>query len=146
MARYNLHDPLDYLAALDFINQAKEHGFDIDLKRYSQKRSSQQNRYYHFICSYFAHKYGCTNYEAENVYMKQIAAKRVFESMIIDKDGREITYYRSSADLDKSEMSYAISNFLAFAESNNIPIPYENDDRSIRICEREIEKTTTYGT
>lgn len=146
MARYKVTDPIDYLAALDFINQAKEQGVDIELKYYSPKRSNPQNRYYHFICSYFAHKYGCTNYEAENVYMKQIAARKVFESKVVSKDGREITYFRSSADLDKSEMSYAISNFLAFAESNNIPIPYESDERSIRISEREIEKTTSYGT
>lgn len=146
MARYTPNDPRDYLDALDFINLARERGFDIDLKRYTPRRSDQQNRYYHFICSYFAHKYGCTNYEAENVYMKQIAARRVFETDIKDKSGNTITYFRSSADLDKSEMSYAISNFIAFAESNGIPIPYENDETSIRLCEREIEKTTSYGT
>lgn len=146
MAQYKVTDPIDYLAALDFINQAKEQGVDIELKYYSPKRSNPQNRYYHFICSYFAHKYGCTNYEAENVYMKQIAARKVFEAELKDKYGTTIRYFRSSADLDKSEMSYAISNFLAFAESNNIPIPYENDVRSIRICEREIEKTTSFGT
>lgn len=146
MARYKITDPIDYLAAIDFINQAKEQGVDIELKRYSPKRSNPQNKYYHFICSYFAHKYGCTNYEAENVYMKQIAARKVFEAECTDKQGKTIRYFRSSSDLDKSEMSYAISNFLAFAESNNIPIPYENDERSVRICEREIEKTTAYGT
>ena len=146
MARYKLLDPRDYLAALDFINQAKEQNRDIDLKLYSPKRSSPQNKYYHFICSYFAHKYGCTSYEAENVYMKQIAARKVFESKVIDKDGQEITYFRSSSDLSRPEMSYAISNFLAFAECHNIPIPYEGDERSITLCEREIEKTTSYGT
>ena len=146
MARYKCSDPRDYLAALDFINLSKEQGFDIELKRYTPQRSNPQNKYYHFICSYFAHKYGCTNYEAENVYMKQIAARRVFEVEHKDNHGRTVRYFRSSADLDKSEMSYAISNFLAFAESNGIPIPYENDEASIRICERQIEKTQSYGT
>lgn len=146
MARYKPSDPRDYLAALDFLNQAKEQGFDIELKRYSPKRSNPQNKYYHFICSYFAHKYGCTTYEAENVYMKQIAARKVFEVVLKDKKGSSIHYFRSSADLDKSEMSYAISNFVAFAETNGIPIPYENDEAGIRICERMIEKTEMYGT
>ena len=146
MARYRPSDPRDFLEALDFINQAKEQGFDIEMKRYSPKRSNQQNKYYHFICSYFAHKYGCTTYEAENVYMKQIAARKVFEAELKEKNGSTIRYLRSSADLDKSEMSYAISNFLAFAESNGIPIPYENDEVGIRICERQIEKTAAYGT
>jgi len=146
MARYRPNDPRDYLEALDFINQAKEQGFDIELKRYSPKRSNPQNKYYHFICSYFAHKYGCTDYEAENVFMKRIAARKVFEAELREKNGSTIRYLRSSADLDKSEMSYAISNFLAFAESNGIPIPYENDEASIRICERQIEKTKPYGT
>ena len=146
MARYKCSDPRDYLAALDFINQAKEQGFDIELKRYTTKRSNPQNKYYHFICSYFAHKYGCTNYEAENVYMKQIAARKVFETELRENNGSTIRYFRSSADLDKSEMSYAISNFLAFAESNGIPIPYETDEAGIRMCERQIEKTKSYGT
>ncbi len=146
MARYKPSYPRDYLEALNLLNKAKEQGFEIDLKKYVPKRSDKQNRYYHFICSYFAHQYHCTEYEAENVYMKQIAARRVFLAELTDHNGRKVEYFKSSADLDRSEMSYAINNFIAFAESNGIPIPYESDEVSIRYCERQIEKTQSYGT
>ena len=144
MARYRLTDPRDYLAALDYINQAKEQGFDIDLKRYYPKRSNKQNNYYHFVCAYFAHCYGCSQYEAENVYMKQYAAPHIFEVEHEDKDGRKIHYFRSSADLNTAEMSSAINNFIAYAECNDIQIPYENDELGRRYCEQQLEKSNGF--
>lgn len=144
MARYDLRDPRDYLAALDFINTSKERGFEIELRRFHQRRSNSQNAYYHFICSYFAHQYGCTNYEAENVYMKQYAARHIFQVEHEDKSGRTIRYFRSSADLDTQEMASAIRNFIAYAECNGIMIPYENDELGRRFCEQELEKSKCY--
>lgn len=144
MARYNLNDPRDLMAAYDYLNHAKEQGFDIELKKYYPKRTGQQNRYYHFVCAYFAHCYGCSEYEAENVYMKQFAAPQIFEVDYEDKDGRKVHYFRSSADLDTAEMSSAIKNFLAYAECNGIPIPYEDDDLGRRYCEQQLEKTNGF--
>lgn len=144
MARYKPQDPRDYLAALDFINQAKEQGFDIELKKFYQKRSNKQNAYYHFICAYFAHQYNCTQYEAENVYMKQFAARHIFLVEYDDKEGNHIKYFRSSADLNTTEMSEAINNFLAFADCHQIPIPYENDELGRRYCEQQLEKSNGF--
>ena len=146
MARYKLNDPRDYLAALDFLNFAKQKNLEIELKKYYPKRTNKQNKYYHFVCSYFAHEYGCTEYEAENVYMKQFAAPHIFEVENVDKGGRKIHYYRSSADLNTVEMSNAINNFVAYASCNGIEIPLPDDEIGIRYCERQIEKTAAYGT
>lgn len=144
MARYKPSDPTDYLEALDFINKAREKGFEIELKKYYYKRSNKQNAYYHFICAYFAHQYGCTEYEAENVYMKQYAARHIFLEEHEDKNGNNITYFRSSSDLDTAEMSSAIKNFLAYAECAGIMIPYENDELGRRLCEQELERTNGF--
>lgn len=132
------------LAILDFIDLAKKRDFEVELKRYSPKRSNKQNNYYHFICSYFAHQYGCTDYEAENVFMKQVAAGHIFEAEAEDKNGNRIRYYRSSADLSQAEMASAIRNFVAYADANGITIPYENDDEGRRFCEQELEKSYGY--
>lgn len=129
------------IQALDFLNLAKEQGFDVELKKFYRKRTNPQNRYYHFICAYFAHCYGCSQYEAENVYMKQYAAPYIFEVEHEDKDGRKVHYFRSSADLDTVEMSSAIKNFIAYAECNGIQIPYEDDELGRRYCEQQLEKT-----
>ena len=144
MARYKVSDPRDYLEALDFINQAKEKRFDIELKKYYEKRSSKQNRYYHFVCAYFAHCYGCTVFEAENVYMKQYAARHIFLVEHEDPKGKMIRYFRSSADLDTSEMSSAINNFIAYSECAGIMIPYETDELGRRYCEQQLEKSNGF--
>lgn len=146
MARYRPSDPRDYLEALDFINQAREQNFEIDLKRYYKRRTNPQNAYLHLALSYFAHCYGCTLIEAKEVYFKQYACRDIFLVETEDKNGRKAKYYRSTAELNTAEMSSAINNFIAYAACNGIEIPPPNDEVAIRYCERQIEKTKSYGT
>jgi len=146
MARYKCSDPRDFLAALDFINQAKEQGFEIELKRFYRKRTNPQNAYLHMALSYFAHCYGCTLLESKEIYFKQYACRDIFLVETTDKNGNRANYYRSTADLNTVEMSNAINNFIAYAHCNGIEIPQPNDELGIRYCERQIEKTAAYGT
>lgn len=146
MARYKISDPRDYLAALEFINRAKEMGFDIELKRFYQKRSNPQNRYLHLALGYFAHCYGCTLTEAKEIYFKRYACRDIFLVETTDKQGNNVSYFRSSADLNTVEMSNAINNFIAYASCNGVEIPAPDDELGIRYCERQIEKTAAYGT
>ena len=146
MARYRLSDPREYLAALDFLNLAKEKNFEIELKRFYQKRSNPQNRYLHLALAYFAHCYGCTLIESKEIYFKQYACRDIFLVETYDKNGNRVEYYRSSADLNTVEMSNAINNFVAYASCNGIEIPLPDDEIGIRYCERQIEKTAVYGT
>lgn len=146
MARFHPADPRDYLEILDFINLAKEKNFDIDLKRFYQKRSNPQNRYLHLALGYFAHCYGCTLNEAKEIYFKQYACRDIFLVETEDKNGNKAAYLRSTADLNTVEMSNAISNFVAYASCNGIEIPPPDDEIGIRYCERQVEKTKVYGT
>ena len=145
MARYHPNDARDYLAALDFINRAKDNNKEIELKYYHPKRTGKQNAYLYFCLQWFAHEYKCTVVEAKEVFLKRIAAPQIFEREVhVGND--VIKYYRSTADLDTVEMMSAIENFRAYADMNRVPIPDANDQETIRYCEREIEKTTQYGT
>ena len=146
MARYKISDPRDYLAALEFINRAKEQGFDVELKRFYQKRSNPQNCYLHLALGYFAHCYGCTLTEAKEIYFKRYACRDIFLVETTDKQGNNVSYFRSSADLNTVEMSNAINNFIAYASCNGVEIPAPDDELGIRYCERQIEKTAAYGT
>ena len=146
MARYKLNDPREYLAALDFLNFAKQKNLEIELKRFYQKRSNPQNRYLHLALAYFAHCYGCTKAESKEIYLKQYACRDIFLVETTDKNGNTASYYRSTADLNTVEMSNAINNFVAYASCNEIEIPLPDDEISIRYCERQIEKTAAYGT
>lgn len=146
MARYNLNDPRDLMAAYDYLNHAKEQGFDIELRRFSPARSNRQNSYLHIILAYFAHCYGCTLLEAKEIYFKKYACPDIFLVETTDKDGNDVSYYRSTADLSKDEMSGAIRNFIAYADMHGIELPQADDFVAQRICERAIEKTKSYGT
>ena len=144
MARYKCSDPRDFLAALDFLNLAKEQGFEVTLDRYSPSRSSRQNRYLYFCLAWFAHSYGCTEVEAKEIYFKQFACPQTFEVRHIDDKGRSATYYRSTASLSRDEMAMAIRNFRSYAEINGIMIPDASDDISIRFCEQQMQRTKHY--
>jgi hypothetical protein len=43
-------------------------------------------------------------------------------------------------------MSNVIRNFIDWAGCRGVEIPEPDDDKSVRYCEREIEKTQSYGT
>lgn len=145
MARYRPNDPRDMMAAMDFLNTAREHNKEIELKWYRPKRTNLQNNYLYFCLQWFAHEYNCTLVEAKEVFLKRIAAPHIFEREIV-VNGETIKYYRSTADLDTVEMMSAIENFRAFAETNGVSMPDKEEDHIIRYCEREIEKTQGYGT
>lgn len=145
MARYKANNPMEYLAALDFINRAKEQDKEIELKYYHPKRSGQQNKYLFFCLQWFAHESNLTLVEVKEVYLKRIAAPHIFEREV--KVGNDtFKYYRSTADLTTVEMMSALENFRAYADMCGHPIPSPDDQELIRFCEREIEKTTQYGT
>jgi hypothetical protein len=141
MTRYLPSDPRDYLAALDFLNLAKEQNIEVVLDRYSPKRSGQQNRYLYFCLAWFAHCYGCTEIEAKEIYLKQLACPQLFELRHVDRNGISATYYRSTADLSKDEMAMAIRNFRTYAEINGIEIPEASDNITIRYCEQQMQRT-----
>ena len=146
MARFSPADPRDYLEILDFINKAKEQRFDIELKKFYRKRTNPQNSYLHLALGYFAHCYGCSLIEAKEIYFKRYACRDIFLVETVDKNGNRVEYYRSTADLNTVEMSNAITNFIAYASCNGIEIPAPEDELGIKYCEREIEKTTQFGT
>lgn len=146
MARYKPSDPRDYIEILEFLNRAKEKDAEVELSLVYKKRTNPQNRYIHFMCAYFAHCYGCSLVEAKEIYLKKYACREIFLVETKDKNGNDVSYYRSTADLNTVESSSVISNFLAYASCNGIEIPKPGDDVGQRICEREMESTKVYGT
>lgn len=137
---YDLKDPRDYMQALDTIQRAAQSKTRIEIRKPHTARSGIQNNYYHFMLRYFASEYGCTINEASEIYMKRQACPHIFEREKINRMGKQIKTYRSSADLSVEEMSSAIRNFRAWAEMGGIIIPSPDDHASIRYCEKQIEK------
>ena len=140
MARYRPSDTQDFLAALKFLNRAKEQNFDVSLSKYYPPRTNPQNSYLHFVLSFFAHNYGCTLIEAKEIYLKKYAAPEIFRRTTETKHGTD-TYYRSTADLSTAEMSSAIRNFIEYASMNDIEIPPPEYEAEVRKLEQEMQST-----
>lgn len=137
---YDLNDPRDFLEASSFFEKACNKKCKIEMRPPRRVRTSPQNRFYHFMLRYFALQYGCTETEASEIYMKRQACPQIFEQVKVNRFGKEIKTYRSSADLSASEMSSAIHNFMAWSSIGGIEIPEPDDHQSIKFCEREIER------
>lgn len=138
------NDPNDMLNLWDFIDKARAKGRKIKVSYDRKLHTDPQRKYLHFALSYFAHCYGCTLVEAKERHLKRYCCPELFDSGRVDKGGHKVL--RSTTELNDIEYSNAISNFRAYCDMNGIPIPDPDDTASIKFCEREIEKTTAYGT
>lgn len=164
--KFNLNDPRDFLQANSLIEKAEQkHRYlslslqtdnheavrrlvrlaanlrmQISLSYPTRERTLPQNSYLHFLCQYFATEYGCSTAEAKEVYLKRQAAPEIFERKVINRHLKEITTYRSIADLDVQETSSAIRNFIEWAAIGGYELPLPEDARFRQYAENQIER------
>ena len=138
--RYDLNDPRQYLEATDHLQQAAAQRWIIEIKRWRKPRTNKQNNYLHFLCQYFASEYGCTTADAKEVYLKRHACPHIFAETVVNRHGQSITRFKSTADLNTSETSAAIRNFIDWAASGGIELPLPEDNAFIRHAEYEIDR------
>nr|WP_320058813.1 hypothetical protein [uncultured Bacteroides sp.] len=74
-------------------------------------RTLKQNAYLHLIIGWFACEYGCSIDEVKVDFYKRTCNKAIYERTRVNKQGKEVTYLRSSKDLDTEEMALSITRF-----------------------------------
>lgn len=117
----------------------------VDLTEKQQSRSLAQNAYYHVIVAYFASEYGVSKEQAECDYFKRLCNSDIFVRKVTNKRGKEVEYLRSSADLDKDEMSIAITRFRNWCSAEaEIYIPSGEEHEYIVFCQQAIERNKEY--
>lgn len=163
---YDTNDPREYLQAKECLGRMKDRGrpvrievetddfnaldsilqhisslhLEVQINQKRRPKTLPQNSYLHFLCQYFASEYGCTTAEAKEVYLKRQACPEIFAHRIINKQGKCVTTYRSTADLTIDETSSAIRNFIEWAAIGGIPLPLPEDKGFVRYAENEIER------
>jgi hypothetical protein len=128
MARYNLKEPFRAEQARRRLEQLIKKGALTDLTEVT-KRSLSQNNYLHLILSYFALELGYSlNYVKLRIF-KCTWNKDIFvTTKVSNKTGEQYTDIRSTADLNKEEMSKAIDTFITKASLEaNIRLPIPSD-------------------
>ena len=104
---------------------------------------NQQNKYYHFVLSYYASQIGFTRTDAEREFKEDV--NPVIFVRDIDVNGKTHKVIRSSSDISKEEMTSAINNFISYAQIYaGINIPYEHEKNAIFECSQEIDKVKSY--
>lgn len=135
--KFNLKLPAEAGRATDYLNTLIKNGSLAEVKKISPKRSLNQNSYLHLLLSAFGAHFGYTLEEAKLIY-KEINPK----VYAYEKKGR--TFYRSSADLTKDEMTASIERFRDKSAEAGYPLPTATDQGWLRELENSIEAQEKY--
>jgi hypothetical protein len=146
---YNLGNAVDRQDFKEYCNKlyklGKEKGCWVELSKKRHQRSLPQNSYMHMCIAYFASEYGITLEEAKFEFFKKRYNPELFVRRRKNKQGKVITYIRSSADLDTKEMSIAIESFKnKVAEEFGLSIPDAEDYDALAEAQKQIEMYAEY--
>lgn len=138
MAVYNPQDPRDYLKIVKEVEKAKECKYKIEIKKFHPVQTDNQQRYIHFMISYWAMKNGETFYDTLHNIQLHICPVPFYTG---EKDKRGKDTFKPLSALTTAEASSVIRNFLDYANMNGTPIPEPEDKISIDYCKRELESS-----
>ncbi|MGL5262612.1 MAG: hypothetical protein ACRC9P_09535 [Bacteroides sp.] len=142
---YDLKNPYDIGKFKDRVVELINQRAVVDLTKKNPNRSLSQNAYLHLILGFFAVEYGCSLDEVKLDFFKRKCNKEIFERRVINKQGKEITTLRSSADLDTMEMTTAIERFRNWSVSvAGIYLPSPDEDQFLIHVSQEIERNKAY--
>lgn len=117
----------------------------VEMKKKSAKRSLSQNAYLHLLLGYFAAQYGCSRDEAKVDFYKRTCNRDLYERRRANRQGVEVAYLRSSADLTKEELALSIDRFRNWSAAEaGIYLPSADDHRMITFAMCEVERAKEY--
>lgn len=143
--RYDGSNELHAAQARAKLEKLIRDGKVFDLTEKKPQRSLPQNAYLHVIIAYFACQYGEAAEYVKREYFKKLVNPDTF---IREKDDRflgRIKYLRSSADLDREEMTLCIERFRNWSSVQaGIYLPSSDESRLISLMEMEIEQNKEF--
>lgn len=138
---YDLKNEYDRTKFKEYCNALYSKSAVVELKEKKAQRTSSQNRYLHLIINFFACEYGCSADDAKYEFFKRTCNRALFECTKTNKFGKEVSYMRSSSDLDTSDMTTAIERFRNWSSAEaGIYLPAPNDNEFLLYVEKEIER------
>ena len=141
MALYNLNNEYDALSFKEKVKSLLTKRSYVELKVKHTTRSLAQNAYLHVLLGLFAYEYGVSIEEAKIDFFKRECNRDIFEKARTNK----VKYLRSSADLDKAQMTIAIERFRNYAVSvAGIYLPAPNEYDHLFYAQQLIEKNKEY--
>ena len=127
---FNLRNEYDVPKFKDYVNRLYAERAVVEVKRKNPARTLAQNSYLHLLLGYFGSQYGCSLDEAKIDFYKRTCNRDLFERKKTNKQGREVTCLRSSAELSTAEMTLSIERFRNWSAAEAgiyLPSPQERD-------------------
>ena len=145
MTLYNLKNAYDRKRFKEACNQMVLNNEYVELKKKKTQRSLAQNSYLHCLLGYFASEFGYTLEEVKFDIFKKICNRDIFEKKRVNRRGQEITYIRSSTELDKAEMTTAIERFRNYSSAQcGLYLPSPNEGEMLFFAQQQIEQCKDY--
>lgn len=107
-------------------------------------RSPNQNRYLHLLIGIVAMETGVPLEYAKREYFKKLVNKDIFIVKVQDRFSGEVDTIRSSADLNKEEMSLAIDRFKKWGSENGWYFPEPEDKSRLKDVEMAMGRMKQY--
>lgn len=132
---FNLHNPYERQQFKEYCNKVYVECINaplalVEVKKKKNQRSLAQNSYLHVCLGYFASEFGFSLEEVKYELFKKEVNSDIFQKTHKNRRGIEVTYMRSTTDLDSAEMTTAIERFRNYSSANcglYIPAPTENE-------------------
>lgn len=138
---YDLNNPYEIEEFKKCTSKLLEKKAIVEIKKKQPNRTIKQNSYLHLILSYFACEIGYSLEEVKLDYFKKVCNRDLFERKKVNNKGAEITYMRSSSELDTMEMTTAIERFRNYSAAQaGLYLPSPNENQFLAHIEKEIEK------
>lgn len=142
---FNLNNPYETDKFKAYVNKLFEERAVVEVKKKLPNRSLSQNNYLHLILSWFACEIGYSLDEVKLDYFKKTCNRDLFTRKKFNKQGTEITYMRSSADLSTGEMTTAIERFRNYSSAQaGVYLPAPNEHEFIIHIRQEIERNKEF--
>lgn len=134
MTIYNLSNPIDAKEATRYFTKLQAFNDRIEIKKLSGKRSLNQNNYFYLLTAAFAVE---TGYNPEEV--KTLIKRSVCPDMFVyEKKGQK--FLKSTADLNKEDMSIVVDRFIKYASENGVMLPLATDTEWLDRIDNEINR------
>lgn len=145
MALYNLKNVYDRKKFKEACNQMVLNNEYVELKKKKTQRSLAQNSYLHCLLGYFASEFGYTLEEVKFDIFKKICNRDIFEKKRVNRRGQQVTYIRSSTELEKAEMTTAIERFRNYSSAQcGLYLPSPNEGEMLFFAQQQIEQCKDY--
>lgn len=139
--KYNLAISNDIAEANRLLAQLTVDKKIVEIKEVRPKRSLNQNNYLHLLLGGFGQHFGYTLEEAKAIYKELNSDIYKYTREV---RGKTHTFYRSSADLTKDEMTKSIDVLREWSDKAGYPLPTATDQEWLRQIENEIERSSYY--